>query len=60
MPGSGFNNRSSMRPNQQLQKRIPFKAKNGNWQKERHWNQQQPTAGAKLDAARKTDKEVKQ
>lgn len=54
MPGSGFNNRSTVRPNQQAQKRIPFKTKNGNWQKERIWNQQTPATELKSNVGNKT------
>lgn len=54
MPGSGFNNRNIVRPNQQAQRRIPFKTKNGHWQKERTWNQQMPTTELKSNVGNKT------
>lgn len=58
MPGSGFNNRNIVRPNQQAQKRISFKAKNGSWQKERTWNQQIPTTELTSSVGNKTTKQA--
>ncbi|MBX7216255.1 MAG: hypothetical protein K1X90_04735 [Candidatus Kapabacteria bacterium] len=56
MPGSGYNNRNAARPNQQVKQRIPFGAKNRNWQKERAPQQHQPPRNeAKQAFANKPD-----
>ncbi|MBK8910686.1 MAG: hypothetical protein IPM61_05085 [Chlorobi bacterium] len=55
MPGSGYNNRNAARPNQQVKQRIPFGAKNRNWQKERAKQHQPPRNEATQAFANKPD-----
>lgn len=59
MPGSGFNNRSTIRPNQQAKKRIPFKAKNEHWQKGWGKNNQTPATTAKPETESKANRASK-